>query len=313
MLDRSQIWATAVKSKLRSAVLMWPGPPELASGVSPTRFYPFINESSYEDKVDRVAKWLGASVLLLFLPLLLARLMPRAESPLLDDADLDFQHRPHFMAVYAPEVDQEGHRHGPESAVVSQTLADVDNFVRQLFDEVDRRNLSDVVDVVVVSDHGMADTSMDRLIFLDDVLGAEGFAAIERNEGWPCAGLRFAPGTDEKALVERLRDAASRSGSGFECYTSETMPERWHFTGHEVRRSASLLLLLERVRRSLSRIRLTLAFLSLAAHRARLLRARRRLGPHEPPRARRRHAGRVLGQGVRSRPPSSRGPSERTS
>ncbi|GAA5922187.1 hypothetical protein JCM3775_003521 [Rhodotorula graminis] len=199
------IWATAVKSKLRSAVFMWPSPPELTSGVSPTRFYPFINDSPYENKVDRVAKWL----------------------------DLDYAHRPHLMAVYAPEVDQEGHRHGPESDVVAHTLADVDDFVRQLFDEVDRRNLTDVVDVVVVSDHGMADTSMDRLIFLDDVLGADGFDSIERNEGWPCAGLRFKPGSDEDKLVERLRDAASRSGSGFECYTRETMPERWHFTGHE--------------------------------------------------------------------------------
>ncbi|GAA6049243.1 hypothetical protein JCM3770_005902 [Rhodotorula araucariae] len=199
------IWATAVKNRLRSAVLMWPGPPQLASGVKPTRFYPFIDQYFYRKKVDRVAKWL----------------------------DMDFAHRPHLMAVYAPEVDQAGHRAGPNSSTVEHTLGAMDEFVRELFAEVDRRNLSDIVDVVVVSDHGMADTSMDRLIFLDDILGPDGFAAITHNEGWPSAGLRFAPGTDETAMLTRLQAAAAKEGSGFSCYTAETMPAKWHFTGHE--------------------------------------------------------------------------------
>lgn len=51
--------------------------------------------------------------------------------------------------------------------------------------------------------------------------------------GWPSAGLRFAQGTDEAAMLDRLQEAASKPGSGFACYTPETMPERWHFTGHE--------------------------------------------------------------------------------
>ncbi|BGP50447.1 hypothetical protein JCM10450v2_006366 [Rhodotorula kratochvilovae] len=199
------IWATAVKNRLRSAVLMWPGPPQLASGVKPSRFYPFIDHYHYRKKVDRVAKWL----------------------------DMDFAHRPHLMAVYAPDVDQAGHRTGPESDTVGKTLAAMDEFVRELFDEVDRRNLTGIVDVVVVSDHGMADTSMERLIFLDDILGADGFAAITHNEGWPSAGLRFAAGTDDAAMLARLQTAARKEGSGFSCYTQETMPDRWHFAGHE--------------------------------------------------------------------------------
>lgn len=99
------------------------------------------------------------------------------------------------------------------------------------------------------------ETSDDRLIFLDDILGEDGYKAITHNEGepdaasshslprggadpppisgWPSAGLRFADGTDETEMLDRLQTAASKPDSGFSCYTSETMPERWHFTGHE--------------------------------------------------------------------------------
>lgn len=57
--DWLQLWATAVKNSLRSAVLMWPGPPVLRDGTSPTLWYPFVNHYNYHHKVDRVEKWLG--------------------------------------------------------------------------------------------------------------------------------------------------------------------------------------------------------------------------------------------------------------
>ncbi|GAA6029087.1 hypothetical protein JCM8097_001587 [Rhodosporidiobolus ruineniae] len=201
------IWATAVKNALRSAVLMWPGPPLMADGTKPTLWYPFVDHYHFRKKVDRVSKWL----------------------------DMPYSHRPHLMTVYAPDVDQAGHKAGPHSKTVEKALSGLDEFVREIFEQVDARNLTDAVDVVVVSDHGMTETSNDRLIFLDDILGADGFAAIDRNEGWPSAGLRFKPGTDTAEMLRRLK-AAGAGGSGkegFECYTSEDMPERWHFTGHE--------------------------------------------------------------------------------
>lgn len=125
---------------------------------------------------------------------------------------MDYTHRPHLMTVYLPEVDQAGHKTGPDSRTIEKTLAAVDEFVREVFEEVERRNASEVVDVVVVSDHGMAGafalsgfpslgglflanwkidlmlelrtaTSNKRLIFLDDILGPSGFASISHNEG----------------------------------------------------------------------------------------------------------------------------------
>ena len=65
------------------------------------------------------------------------------------------------------------------------------------------RNLTDIVDVVFVSDHGMTDTSSPELIYIDDILG-DGFNMIEHEDGAslipikrptqsdPCVALRLA-------------------------------------------------------------------------------------------------------------------------
>ncbi|KAK4700203.1 hypothetical protein P7C70_g6048, partial [Phenoliferia sp. Uapishka_3] len=153
------IWSTAVKNGLRSAVLMWPGPPIMADGTKPTQWYPFQNKYHYSRKVEKVASWLD---------------QPRST-------------RPHIMTVYAPEVDQQGHRTGPDSHGVDNELKEMDDFAKDIWATLAARNLTDVVDVIFVSDHGMTDTHNERLVFLDDILGEEGFKGIQSNEGWPSA------------------------------------------------------------------------------------------------------------------------------
>jgi predicted AlkP superfamily pyrophosphatase or phosphodiesterase len=45
------------------------------------------------------------------------------------------------------------------------------------------RNLTDIVDVAFVSDHGMTDTSHPELLYIDDILGEEGWQAVEHEDG----------------------------------------------------------------------------------------------------------------------------------
>jgi predicted AlkP superfamily pyrophosphatase or phosphodiesterase len=46
------------------------------------------------------------------------------------------------------------------------------------------RNLTDIIDVVFVSDHGMTDTRHPELLYIDDILGEEGWQAVEHEDGW---------------------------------------------------------------------------------------------------------------------------------
>jgi predicted AlkP superfamily pyrophosphatase or phosphodiesterase len=58
----------------------------------------------------------------------------------------------------------------------------VDVFAKDLHESLAARNLSDIVDIVFVSDHGMTDTSHPEMIYLDEILG-EAYNTIEHEDG----------------------------------------------------------------------------------------------------------------------------------
>jgi hypothetical protein len=92
------------------------------------------------------------------------------------------------------------------------------------------RNLTEIVNIVVVSDHGMATTSNDRLIQLDDLLDV---SLIDHIDGWPLRGLRLKnPERDVPILYEQLSKEAEKAGT-FDVYTRKTMPERYHFSNND--------------------------------------------------------------------------------
>jgi predicted AlkP superfamily pyrophosphatase or phosphodiesterase len=64
-----------------------------------------------------------------------------------------------------------------------ETLRYVDTFAKDLHNELVARNLTEIVDIIFVSDHGMTDTSHPDLIYMDDILGEEGTQFIEHEDG----------------------------------------------------------------------------------------------------------------------------------
>lgn len=65
----------------------------------------------------------------------------------------------------------------------------MDSFARDLHLELVARNLTDIVDIIFVSDHGMTDTSHPELVYVDDILGEDGLANIEHEDGMTAALL----------------------------------------------------------------------------------------------------------------------------
>lgn len=45
------------------------------------------------------------------------------------------------------------------------------------------RNLTEIVDIILVSDHGMKNTSVAEPIYLEDILGDEGMSKVEHQDG----------------------------------------------------------------------------------------------------------------------------------
>ena len=208
--DGEPLWVTAERQGVRTAIHMWPGS-EAHIQLEPTFLDKYNGSELLSRKVDRI---LG----LLDLP-----------SP----SDFEIEGavtRPQLIAAYVPVVDADGHKHGPNSTEIRGTIADVDSMLHDLFTGLDQRNLSRIVNIVVVSDHGMATTSVDRLIQLDDLIDLN---LIEHIDGWPLYGLRPKNPSDLRSLYEKLR-GESASNPNFDVYLrDEDMPDRFHFSRND--------------------------------------------------------------------------------
>ncbi|CAK5284008.1 unnamed protein product [Mycena citricolor] len=199
------MWETAGKSNIITANLMWPGPPKTTSGATSTYFVPWKDHVPLQEKLDQLVRWI----------------------------DLPLEERPQLLMAYEPSLDQAGHKAGPMSKLVNITLEQVDLFAKNLHTALEERNLIDIVDVVFVSDHGMTDTSHPELIYMDDIIGKEAYAAIEHEDGWPAMGLWFNEKVNATHNLLLLEAAAAKSNGKFEVFTRDTMSERWHFSHNE--------------------------------------------------------------------------------
>lgn len=195
------IWKSVAKSGIKSAVHMWPGSevPGIA-GKFPLEVDRFNGSEILSAKRDRILQWL----------------------------DRDIQARPELILTYVPTIDTLGHRYGISGAELEKGLSEVDGFIESVFAGLSQRNLTDIVNVVVVSDHGMAPTSNERIVFLDNLVSLE---KIEHIDGWPLFGLRpFAEVNVSQVYHEMVKDTPE----GCDIYLKEDLPSEWNFGGHHM-------------------------------------------------------------------------------
>ncbi|KAI9819589.1 MAG: ectonucleotide pyrophosphatase phosphodiesterase [Pycnora praestabilis] len=205
------LWVTAENQGIRSAIHMWPGSEANIGDVTPAFLDKYNGTEVLARKVDRVLELLDKP------------------GPGISAASIEIS-RPQFIAAYVPVVDADGHLYGPNSTEIRDTIKSVDDMLHQLFIGLIDRNLTDIVNVVIVSDHGMASTSTERLIQLEDLIDT---SLIEHIDGWPLYGLRPKNSKDLDPLYTRLKYSAA-ADPNFEVYLrNENMPERYHFTKND--------------------------------------------------------------------------------
>ena len=209
------IWLTAELAGLRTAIHMWPGSEAHIGSLEPTYIDKFKQHEKLSTKVETILGWL--------------------DLPGPADESFDEQRpRPQFIAAYVPNVDADGHKFGPNSTQIRSTIRSADTMLASIFQGVEERNLTDIVNIVVVSDHGMATTSTKRLIQYEDLVDP---ALIEHIDGWPLYGLR--PKDNSTANVQKLYEelvAKSKKDEyhhAFDVYLrDENMPPRYHFSNN---------------------------------------------------------------------------------
>lgn len=209
------IWELAEREGVRSGVHMWPGSEAHIGEIEPTYVDKYNAQEGLGKKVDRIFSWLD---------------LPGEE----DEGAREDSPRPQFMAMYVPNVDADGHKYGPNSTQIRGTIAEVDGMLAKLFDGIEARNLSDIVNIVVVSDHGMATTDTSRLLQLEDLIDP---SLIEHTDGWPLYGLRPYDSSEEN-LQKLYTDLHAKSQSPeylgkFSVHLRDhNMPPRYHFSSN---------------------------------------------------------------------------------
>lgn len=187
------VWVTAIRQQLRAAAMFWPGSEVPIGGVRPTYWRPFDDGVSNSARVGQVLQWLA---------------MPDAK-------------RPSFITLYFSDVDDAGHRHGPESPRVLEAARRLDGTLGRLVSGLRKLDLLDRTTLVIVSDHGMAQVAKNRVIFVDDYLN---LSTVDVIEWTPNLGLRPRSATLED-IYRNLRD----KHPALAVYKREDIPSHLHY------------------------------------------------------------------------------------
>lgn len=186
------LWSLAESQGMRTACLFWPGSEAEIAGQRPTWYAHFDSKTEATDTVEQ-ARIANAIALLK---------LPEAE-------------RPHLIAMYFSEPDHEGHLFGPDAPETKAAVLKMDGIVGRLKKALDTTGLP--VDLVVVSDHGMAkvEGSWINLSGLADLTGFETIGALLY-------------GKREEDRV-RVYNTLKKASSDFVVYRRNHVPANLHF------------------------------------------------------------------------------------
>lgn len=183
------IWITAVRQGVPAATALWVGSEVEIGGRRPTYWKPFDYRIPFAERVDEVVGWLGR---------------PAGE-------------RPALVAFYLEETNGAGHRFGPDSPELAAAVALLDGHVGTLLARV--RALGREPEVVVVSDHGMTATQLDRTLALDDYLD---LATVHVDSDGSVVALRPREGAEVAAILRDLQRVPHARA-----YRAEELPSRF--------------------------------------------------------------------------------------
>lgn len=187
------LWVSADKAGLQTATMFWPGSEAEIRGHRPDHWLPFDGGMPADARVDQLLQWMD---------------LPGVRSPA-------------FMTLYFEDVDHAGHVHGPDSPEVDAAIRTVDRALSRLVDGLRRRGRFDDINIIVVSDHGMAYVAPDHTILMDQVIDLDQVHVVAMGI---LAGFNLKP---EYAAATREKLLARHPH--MRCWDKRDIPARFHY------------------------------------------------------------------------------------
>ncbi|RUS90763.1 hypothetical protein EGW08_001474, partial [Elysia chlorotica] len=189
------IWVTNQFQGGRSGSVMWWGSENAVKWSRPTLQMPYDDNVNFTTRVDVMIQWLSQ------------------EYPV------------NLGLIYFFEPDHIAHTTGPESSNVTEAIKYTDVIVGYLLERLKEKNLLDNINIIITSDHGMATTSNETLIYLDDFINTEDYDIL--TDDTVIAHIFPHEGKLNK-IFDPLEKASHQPNSHFTVYLAKDIPERFH-------------------------------------------------------------------------------------
>ncbi|MEN0048841.1 MAG: ectonucleotide pyrophosphatase/phosphodiesterase [Bacteroidota bacterium] len=182
------IWVQAAKSGMVTASYFFVGSEANIQGIHPTYYYDYNGSVPNGERTRQVIEWL----------------------------QLPEYQRPHLITMYFSDMDDTGHRAGPnDDKALKKTLFQLDKTLGHFFQKLEKLNLP--INVIIVSDHGMEEVPTENYIPAELLEDDEHYKTV--NGG---ATLHFH--LKDKAAIESVYKMLKAKKGNFKIYKTKDSP-----------------------------------------------------------------------------------------
>jgi predicted AlkP superfamily pyrophosphatase or phosphodiesterase len=187
------VWVTAEKQGARSASFFWVGSEAPVGGIHPSYWKKYDGTVTFEARIDTVIKWLG----------------------------YPSEKRPELVTLYFDEPDATSHDFGPVSPETGKVVARLDSLVGVLRAKLASLPDAKKINLIILSDHGMAPVTSQRYINIKDLVPNRMIASISGSN--PVFLINPAAGKGDSILF------LINKSKGVKAWKKSDVPEKWHY------------------------------------------------------------------------------------
>ena len=190
------LWVLAEEQKMLSAIFYWPGSEISMNGIKPTYLYNYSEIIPIDRRINTVKDWL----------------------------QLPAEKRPHFIALYFPQVDKAAHSFNPDSEATRAAVKILDDAVGKMLTIANESGLP--INFIVLSDHGMTTVDRENTIPLPKAIDLNHFIVPPGN------ALIHVYAKDNK-YIRPTYNALKAEAKDYDVYLSKNIPKAWHYNRKE--------------------------------------------------------------------------------
>ncbi len=190
------VWNTAEKQEKKTGNLFWVGSETPIQNMRPTYWESYDGSLPDSARIDTIASWLTEQN----------------------------SNRVDFASLYFSFSDTQGHRFGPDSTQIIEAIRHADNLIGYLVEKLKLSGLFEITNIIIVSDHGMAEVSRERVVVLNEMVNPD---LLEITDIGPLVMMNVKDGQ-----LQTVYTSLKENQKHFNVFKKEEIPERYHLTNH---------------------------------------------------------------------------------